>query len=173
MFDYHITISYAAKRREGIIHSQNSPRPLIFYIRYEINKNRNKEKLMSDDKVKHQRQWRDYHTESGSRPVKDFLFSLPSPARAAILVEMGRVRECGVKGARHLRGEIYEVRAAYNTNSYRILFAREGHFKQVLLSLVGFHKKTQETPQSEIQLAERRLAEWRRRKRIKHSNQEC
>lgn len=33
----------------------------------------------------------------------------------------------------------------------------------VLLSLDGFSKKTQKTPPEKIRLAERRLADWRRR----------
>ncbi len=36
---------------------------------------------------------------------------------------------------------------------------------QVLLSLDGFSKKTRKTPPANIRLAERRLADWRRRAR--------
>jgi hypothetical protein len=43
---------------------------------------------MSGGKSDHKRQWRDYQTESGTRPVKDFLFTLPDADRAAILEEM-------------------------------------------------------------------------------------
>jgi DNA-binding XRE family transcriptional regulator len=34
------------------------------------------------------RQWRDYHTASGARPIRDFLLALPDEDRAAILEEM-------------------------------------------------------------------------------------
>jgi phage-related protein len=34
---------------------------------------------------------------------------------------------------------------------------------QVLLALDGFNKKTQKTPRATIELAKRRLADWRRR----------
>ncbi len=121
---------------------------------------------MSEEST-HKRQWRDYQTKGGARPVKDFMMALPDEDRATVLVEMKYVSEQGVRVARHIRGEIYEVRVSYNTNIYRILFAREGHFKQILLSLVGFQKKTQETPSYEIRLAERRLADWRRQGAIK------
>ncbi len=119
--------------------------------------------LVSDKEPKHKRQWRDYQSENGARPVKDFIMTLPDEDRAVVLEEMKHVREHGVKVARHVRAEIYEVRASYKTNTYRILFAREGRFKHILLSLEGFQKKTQETPLREIELAEHRLADWRRR----------
>jgi phage-related protein len=68
-----------------------------------------------------------------------------------------------VAAARHLRGEIYEVRADGDRRTYRLLFAPEGRRSQVLLALEGFSKKTQKTPPEKIRLAERWLADWRRR----------
>ena len=76
---------------------------------------------------------------------------------------MRDVRDTGLAAARHLRGEIYEVRAEGDRQTYRILFAPEGRRSQVLLALEGFSKKTQKTPPEKIRLAERRLADWRRR----------
>jgi hypothetical protein len=69
----------------------------------------------------------------------------------------------GLTVARHLRGEIYEVRASGARAAYRVLFASEGAKSQVLLAVSAFTKKTQRTPPAEIRLAERRLADWRRR----------
>ncbi|MCO5168219.1 MAG: type II toxin-antitoxin system RelE/ParE family toxin [Planctomycetes bacterium] len=69
----------------------------------------------------------------------------------------------GLSAARHLRGDVYEVRAEGAELSYRILFAAEGKFEQILLSLVAFEKKTQKTPPRQIRLAETRLADWRGR----------
>ncbi len=111
----------------------------------------------------HKRQWRDYHTASGARPIRDFLLALPDEDRAAILEEMEHVRQHGTTVARHVRQGIYEVRATYDTKAFRILFACEGRFHHVLLALNGFQKKTQQTPLAHIQLAEQRLADWRRR----------
>src|SRR5713101_5393646 len=127
---------------------------------------------MRSEQPAYKRQWRDYHTENGARPIKDFLLALPDEDRAAILEEMEYVREHGTAVARHLRRDIYEVRATYNTKAYRILFACEGRFNHVLLSLEGFQKKTQQTPRANIKLAEQRLAEWRRRGRTKRAGQE-
>jgi phage-related protein len=65
--------------------------------------------------------------------------------------------------ARRLRGDIHEVRADGDRQTYRILFAPEGRRSRVLLALEGFSKKAQKTPPEKIRLAERRLADWRRR----------
>lgn len=123
-------------------------------------------------KSEYKRQWRDYQTESGTRPIKDFLLSLPDEDRAAILEEMEHVRTYGKSVARHLHKDIYEVRAIYNTKAYRILFACEGRFNHILLSLEGFQKKTQQTPRDHIKLAEQRLTDWRRRGEAKRAGQE-
>jgi len=69
----------------------------------------------------------------------------------------------GMRAARHLRGDIWEVRVDGAKRTYRVLFSSEGRFGQVLLALEGFTKKTQETPARTIDLAARRLADWKKR----------
>src|SRR6185312_9569793 len=64
---------------------------------------------------------------------------------------------------RHLRGEIYEVRADGDRHAFRLLFAQETKF--ILLSLSGFAKKSRKTPPEEIVRAEARLKDWRSRGR--------
>lgn len=76
---------------------------------------------------------------------------------------MGEVRDRGLTAARHLDGDIWEVRVDGDRVIYRILFAEEGSRGRVLLALEGFKKKTQKTPPATIQLAKRRLSDWRRR----------
>ena len=76
---------------------------------------------------------------------------------------MADVRKNGLEWARQLRGDIWEVRATGNRVIYRILFATEGARSRVLLALTALNKKTQKTPASEIEVAEARLADWRRR----------
>lgn len=110
-----------------------------------------------------QRRWRDYRTEAGSRPVAVFLLALSSADRAEVLAAMAAVRRDGLRAARHLAGDIYEVRADGDRQTFRVLFANEGRSGHILLSLDGFSKKTQKTPPDKIRLAERRLADWRRR----------
>lgn len=78
---------------------------------------------------------------------------------------MKEVVEDGLVAARHLRGEIFEVRADASTRSFRLLFAAEGRYGQVLLSLSIYEKRTQRAPLREVDLAEKRLADWRSRRR--------
>jgi phage-related protein len=111
------------------------------------------------------RRWRDYRTAAGRRPVKDFLDGLTDTDAAAVVAAMKEVQADGPIAARHLRGEIYEVRADGDRQAFRILFAPEGKSQQVLLALEGISKKTQKTPPEVIRVAERRLADWRRRAR--------
>ena len=68
-----------------------------------------------------------------------------------------------MSAARHLRGDIYEVRVDGEDRAYRILFAPEGRFNQVLLALEGFAQKSQKAPPNAIKLAEKRLSSWRGR----------
>jgi phage-related protein len=93
------------------------------------------------------------------------LLELSSLERADVVDAMNEVRLEGLKAARHLRGDLYEVRADSGAQSFRVLFAAEGRFKQVLLAVVAFSKKTQRTPPRIIDLASSRLEDWRRRGR--------
>lgn len=76
---------------------------------------------------------------------------------------MQEVRDAGLRAARHLDGDIWEVRVDGDRVIYRVLFAEEGARGRVLLALEAFKKKTQKTPPAAIALAKRRLADWRRR----------
>jgi phage-related protein len=113
------------------------------------------------------RRWRFYSTVAGRIPVREFLDDrlLREADRAEIVAAIKDVQRNGLVAARHLRGDLYEVRAEGRDASYRILFALEGAQGQVLLGLSAFSKKTQRTPRRELELAERRLADWRSRRR--------
>jgi len=107
--------------------------------------------------------WRDYQTPSGRRPVKEFIDDLSDKDAAAVVAAMKDVQQSGLQVARHLQGEIYEVRAEGNKQAFRVLFAQEGNKGRVLLALEAISKKTQKTPPQTIALALKRLASWRRR----------
>jgi phage-related protein len=111
------------------------------------------------------RRWRDYRTPAGRRPVAEFINTLSDTEAAVVAAAMKEVPLEGLRVARHVRGEIYEVRADGDRATYRILFAQEGSRSQVLLALAAFGKETQKTPPSTITLAERRLTDWRARGR--------
>lgn len=112
---------------------------------------------------KPRRRWRDYRTPAGGRPVKAFLDELTDEEAAAVVAGMKDVADRGLPAAKHLRGDVYEVRADASTRRFRVLFAGEGRHGHVLLSLSAFEKRTQKTPPRELELAEDRLRDWRRR----------
>lgn len=116
---------------------------------------------MSDERRRFR--WRDYRTAAGARPVKDFLDALTDEEAAAVVAAMKEIAALGLDRARHLRGDVYEARAESERRSFRLLFSKETRF--ILLSLAGFAKKTQRTPARELELAERRLGDWRGRAR--------
>ena len=107
--------------------------------------------------------WRDYRTRLGRRPVKDFVDALTDEEAASVVVALQEISKDGLASARHLRGDIYEAYAYAEVRDFRILFSHEAKF--VLLSLSAFAKKTQKTPQREIEIAEKRLKDWRERGR--------
>lgn len=111
----------------------------------------------------HPRFWKFYRTTKGNSPVKEFLGTLSDDDVVAVLAEMEYVAEYGEQAARKLRGEIYEVRVSGKDVIYRVLFATEGRWSQVLLALHAYPKKWQEARQEDIDRADKRLADWRQR----------
>ena len=111
------------------------------------------------------RRWRFYATSSGRSAVRNFIASLSDEQAAQVAAAMRSVADRGLAEARHLQGEIYEVRASIGGQAFRILFANEGKRGQILLALEAFEKKSQRTPPRTIALAETRLADWRSRAR--------
>ena len=89
---------------------------------------------------------------------------LPVGDRSAVVAAMKDVRLRGNIVAHHLRGSIYEVRAHGREKQYRVLYATEGRSDQVLLSLHAIVKQTQSVPNRDIELAEKRLKDWRSRR---------
>lgn len=62
------------------------------------------------------------------------------------------------KFVKHLEDGIYELRAEYAGDIFRVLFIfDEG---QIILLFNGFHKKTQKTPRKEIELAKKLRREY-------------
>lgn len=110
--------------------------------------------------AKRSRQWRSYETSAGNCPFKKFFDDLPDEDAASVAAAMKEVRHDGLEAARHIDGDIWEVRADGDRVIYRVLFAPQGRYSQVFLALHAFKKKTQKTPPREIDLAKRRLRDW-------------
>lgn len=113
------------------------------------------------------RQWRFYRTASGQEPVREFLWDrhLPDEDAAAIAGVMTEVRNAGRAhpDVNHLRGDIWQLEIRGRSAIYRLLFAEEGRYQQVLLALEVVNKKWQKAKGRHIELAEKRLADWRER----------
>jgi phage-related protein len=108
--------------------------------------------------------WRFFRTAAGRRVIKEDLDALDDQTAANIKAAMDEVVELGInKGSKPVQGDIREVDAeGPDGTTYRLLFARDGHQKQILLAVVLFEKRTQKTPKRQIDLAEKRLGEWRK-----------
>lgn len=116
---------------------------------------------------RYRRQWRIYRSVAGREPVREFLDQLSDEDSAAVAAAMKEVRNAG-RGhtdVNQLRGDIWQIEVDGKRVIYRLLFAEEGRFSQVLLALEIVNKKWQSAKNRHIHLAERRLADWRRRGR--------
>ena len=82
-----------------------------------------------------------------------------------ILSLLEREDRIPVKFIKHIRehGNLYELRMKYESNIYRVFFIFDGDCIVVLFH--GFQKKTQKTPQSEIEKALKIRAEYYEKKK--------
>lgn len=101
-----------------------------------------------------------YRTSSGNEPVRDWLRSLPDTDRRIIGFDLATVQvgwPVGMPLCLPLGGGLWEVRSILTSRRIaRILFCvHEGRIG----ILHGFIKKTQKTPQDEIELARKRMKE--------------
>jgi len=99
-----------------------------------------------------------YRTEAGGEPVREWLKSLPSREDRKRIGEDIRTVEfgwpVGMPVCRSVGNGIYEVRSALAQNRIaRVLFYFDKNSRMVLLH--GFTKKTQKTPDEDLDLARR------------------
>ena len=101
-----------------------------------------------------------YRTSAGSEPVLDWLKGLPKDERKGIGQDLMRAQfrwPVGMPLCRALGAGLWEVRSTLTTNRIaRVLFCvRDGQ----LMALHGFVKKTQQTPDADLELAKKRMKE--------------
>ncbi len=110
-----------------------------------------------------------YVTPSGGKPIEDFFDSLSAKEVQKVVWTLDIVRKQQMLSKEYFKkltgsGGIWEVRASHGKKEFRLLcFFQEG--KLVILTN-GFVKKSQKTPEAEIELAQKRKADYIRR----HSN---
>jgi len=108
-----------------------------------------------------------YKTLSGASPVQNFLDSLSDKQVEKILWVLKLIKELDKVPVTYFKklvntDGIWEVRVIFSGDIFRILGFIQTNSLVVLTS--GFQKKTQETPKSEIELAEARKRDYIKRK---------
>lgn len=90
-----------------------------------------------------------------SEEVIDFLNSLPAKTKAKIMFNVGKARyNLDPKLFKKLAGiDIWEFRTLYNGLQYRLLAFWDSNINTYVITTHGFVKKTQKTPQKEIDRA--------------------
>ena len=106
-----------------------------------------------------------FRTEAGREPVRDWLKSLPSPEDRKRIGEDIKTVEfgwpIGMPVCRALGRGLYEVRSNLVGNrAARVLFYIDKRDQMVLLH--GFIKKTQKTPDEDLELARRNKSKHER-----------
>lgn len=102
-----------------------------------------------------------FRTEAGNEPVRDWLKSLtPIEDRKQIGIDIKTVEfgwPIGMPTCRPLGNGLYEVRSTLSSQRIaRVLFYIDAKARMVLLH--GFIKKSQKTPQSDLDLARKNKA---------------
>jgi len=108
-----------------------------------------------------------YTTASGRCPVQDHLDKLPDKTVQKIAWVLKLVREMDRVPAQYFKkltgsGDIWEIRADVGHETYRLLGFFHGQDMIVLTN--SFQKKSQQTPQREIELAKQRRSEYQTRR---------
>lgn len=101
-----------------------------------------------------------YSTGNGREPVREWLKSLDPDERKRIGTDIAYVQfkwPIGRPRVDDLRGPLWEIRTTFRGRVARVLFIIEG---DELVLLRGFIKKTQKTPNEDIESAETRWKEW-------------
>jgi phage-related protein len=102
-----------------------------------------------------------FKTEAGTEPVRDWLLSLLKEDRRIIGEDILKVQYCWPIGKPLVDGlgnGLWEVRSNLDERIARVIFYIEN--KEMIL-LHGFIKKTQKTPQQELNLALKRKKQLR------------
>ncbi len=106
-----------------------------------------------------------YETESGKRPVEEWIEDMRAPEQALALLHIDQLALLGTQArpplSKPLGNKLYELRWKAANKQHRIAYFAVTGRKFVLLH--GFIKKTQATPQRDLDLARERLRDYERR----------
>ena len=110
-----------------------------------------------------------YEASRGRFPVKEFIDDLNAKEKAKIARTIDLLEEFGIDlgmpYAKHVEGELWELRARLSNNRLRILyFLNSG---SVFIMLHGFVKKTQRVTKVDLEIARQRLGDYLLQRRSK------
>ena len=107
-----------------------------------------------------------YEKENGDVPVKEFLLSLDNKMRAKMIRTIEMLRHNGYElrepYSKNIGNGIMELRAKIGSDITRVMYFFVVGRKAILTN--GFVKKTQKTPEEEIERAKRYRADYLSRK---------
>ena len=109
-----------------------------------------------------------YRDRGGSEPVNEFIEALPAKQAAKIDFYVEQYLNgqpvaappVGYPITSQVRGELRELRVRFASTYFRLLYQRSENL-QILLHI--FEKDTRQLPESEIEVAERRFADFKAR----------
>ena len=107
-----------------------------------------------------------YETHTGRCPVQDFIDDLDPKGQAKVLWVVDLLQKygprLGMPYAKHIGGELWELRIKMASNQYRIIyFLFTG---KVFVLLHGFAKKTSAIPRRDLEIARERYKDFSRRR---------
>jgi len=112
----------------------------------------------------------EHYGENDDYPIESFLSNLPEQVKLKFNWLIKLLEEKGPnmpsQYCKKLTGtKLFELICDYRRNTYRIFFFY--HYNTIIL-LHGIIKKTKHTPVSDLELSERRMKEWLKRKGLSH-----
>ena len=107
-----------------------------------------------------------YEKENGEQPAKEFLLSLDKKLRAkladTIMILQDNGYELREPYSKHISEGIFELRAKQGSDITRVMYFF--YVDRHIILTNGFIKKSQKTPQSEIEKAKRYRSDYLKRK---------
>ena len=107
-----------------------------------------------------------YEKENGEQPAKEFMLSLDKKLRAKIADTIMILQDNGYElrepYSKHISEGIFELRAKQGSDITRVMYFF--YVDRHIILTNGFIKKTQKTPQSEIEKAKRYRSDYLKRK---------
>ena len=110
-----------------------------------------------------------YKSESGKSPVEEFLDNLTAKQAKKVVWVLNMVEEHVNVPSKYLKkmvntDNLWEVRVNFGSNIFRILCFFDG--SEIIILTHAFQKKTQKTSRQAIKIAEKRMKDYFKRKKL-------